>query len=91
MVYEEVNRILEDEDEDLMAEYAGFIEDLRNMERLCHILHKQRVKRGSIDFDLNESKITLDDRGKVKRCQIVYPGNRGTHDRGSLCLYAMKP
>ena len=74
MVYEEVNRILEDEDEDLMAEYAGFIEDLRNMERLCHILHKQRVKRGSIDFDLNESKITLDDRGKVKDVRLYTRG-----------------
>jgi ribonuclease R len=78
MIYEEVNRILEDEDEDLMAEYADFIADLKNMERLCRILHKRRMKRGSLDFDLNESKITLDARGKVTDVRLY---NRGIGER----------
>ena len=78
MIYEEVNRILEDEDEDLMAEYADFIADLKNMERLCRILHKRRMKRGSLDFDLNESKITLDARGKVTDVKLY---NRGIGER----------
>src|SRR5690606_19303231 len=36
----------------------------RNMEKLYKILNKRREARGSLDFDLDESKITLDIEGK---------------------------
>lgn len=78
MIYEEVNKVLDEEDEDLMSQYADFIEDLRNMERLCHILNKRRMKRGSIDFDLNESKITLTPQGRVEDIKLY---NRGIGER----------
>ena len=34
------------------------------MESLANILRDKRMKRGSIDFDLEETKITLDITGK---------------------------
>jgi ribonuclease R len=34
------------------------------MEELCGILNKRRMQRGAIDFDFEESKIILDEKGK---------------------------
>jgi ribonuclease R len=34
------------------------------MEELANILYKKRIKRGAIDFDFEEAKITLDEKGK---------------------------
>ncbi|MDD2251242.1 MAG: RNB domain-containing ribonuclease, partial [Candidatus Cloacimonetes bacterium] len=64
MVYEDVTKILEENDSELVARYSELVDDFRNMERLCRILHQRRVDRGSIDFDLEEAKITLDIKGK---------------------------
>jgi ribonuclease R len=74
MIYEEVNKILEEEDEELLPKYVDFIEDLRNMQQLSYILHRRRMKRGSIDFDLNESKIILDEQGKVSDIKLYARG-----------------
>ena len=64
MVYEDVSKILEDNDPELIEKYSDLIDDLRNMEKLYKILNKRRETRGSLDFDLEESKITLDIEGK---------------------------
>lgn len=64
MVYEDVSKILEDNDPELIEKYSDLIDDLRNMEKLYKILNKRREARGSLDFDLDESKITLDIEGK---------------------------
>ena len=37
---------------------------LEEMEKLCVILHKKRVTRGAIDFDLPEQKVILDEQGR---------------------------
>ncbi|MFO7153850.1 MAG: ribonuclease R [Caldicoprobacter oshimai] len=78
MIYEEVNRVLEDNDQELLPKYAEFLEDLRNMQRLSEILHRRRMRRGSIDFDLNEAKITLDEEGKVVDVRLY---TRGVSER----------
>jgi len=41
---------------------------------LINILHRRRMKRGSIDFDLNESKIILDEQGKVSDIKLYARG-----------------
>lgn len=64
MVYEDVSKILEDNDPELIEKYSDLIDDLRNMEKLYKILNKRREARGSLDFDLEEPKITLDIEGK---------------------------
>jgi len=64
MTYTDVSRILCHNDAHLCSRYSNILEDLRNMEELMHILRSKRERRGSIDFDLDEAKITLDETGK---------------------------
>jgi len=64
MTYEDVNRILEDGDPELIMKYSHLIEDFRQMEILSKILRNKRMRRGSLDFDIDEAKITLDIKGK---------------------------
>ncbi|MCR4922612.1 MAG: ribonuclease R [Lachnospiraceae bacterium] len=63
MTYTAVNAILEDEDKAIMEEYGDFCDDLKLMGELAAILRAKRKKRGSIDFDLDEAKIILDEKG----------------------------
>ena len=51
---------------------------MRNMETLAEILRNKRMRRGSIDFDLDETKITLDLKGKPID---VMPYERGVSNR----------
>ncbi len=64
MTYTDVTKILKDKDEELIARYSDFYDDFVAMEELCNILNKKRTARGAIDFDFEESKITLDEKGK---------------------------
>ncbi len=64
MTYDNVRAILEDDNEALLKEYAEIVPMLNQMNELRTILAEKRRKRGSIDFDLSESKIILDKMGK---------------------------
>ncbi|HBM81000.1 MAG: ribonuclease R [Clostridiales bacterium] len=64
MTYTDVNKILKDNDQELIKKYSGLVDEFRTMQELCKILREKRMKRGSIDFDFPECKITLDDRGR---------------------------
>lgn len=64
MTYEDVNKMLEDNDPELIMQYSDLIEDFRHMEMLSSILRNKRMRRGSLDFDIDEAKITLDIKGK---------------------------
>lgn len=63
MTYTAVKKILVDKDIDVIKEYADFVDMFKLMEELALLLREKRRKRGSIDFDFPESKITLDKRG----------------------------
>lgn len=63
MSYTSVKKILEDKDETKRAEYEDLVPMFELMEQLAAILRKKRHKRGSIDFDFDESKIILDKNG----------------------------
>lgn len=63
MSYTAVRRILEDKDGETIDEYREFAPMFELMEELAAILRNKRHKRGSIDFDFPESKITLDANG----------------------------
>ncbi len=66
MTYTEVARLLEttptSEDE---HRYGAFLEDFRTMAELAALLRKRREARGSIDFDLPDADVVLDDAGLV--------------------------
>ena len=64
MTYTAVNAIVTDHDPQVTAEYAEFAEMFLLMKELADILRKKRHARGSIDFDFQESKIVLDEKGK---------------------------
>ena len=64
MTYTAVAGILEG-DEDLIEEYKPLVGMFKKMNTLSKILKRMRTKRGSIDFDLPESKILLDANGNV--------------------------
>lgn len=62
--YTIVTKILEG-DEQAIKENKPFVNDLLTMNELNKILIKMREKRGAIDFDIPEVKITLNDLGDV--------------------------
>ena len=63
MTYTRVNAIIEEHDENLMEEYKDLCDMFFEMKQLADILRHKRKLRGSIDFDLPETKITLDEDG----------------------------
>jgi len=66
MTYTEVARLVETKPTEADAlRYGPFLEDFRNMAELAALLRKRREARGSIDFDLPDADIVLDDEGLV--------------------------
>lgn len=65
MTYSAVNKIISEDDEVAKNEYKDFVELFNDFKNLSHLLRKARTKRGSIDFDLPESKVILDDNGRA--------------------------
>ena len=63
MTYTAVREILEDRTPELLEEYSDFVEMFENMNHLRMLLSEKRTKRGSVNFDLPESKIILDEKG----------------------------
>ncbi len=66
MTYTDVNAILTEHDEAATARYAPLVPLFQRMEELFEILNRRRHRRGSIDFDLKEPEIVLDDEGMVE-------------------------
>jgi ribonuclease R len=66
MTYTEVNAILTDRDPAAIEKYHALVPLFEEMGGLFEILHRRRRARGSIDFDLKESQIVLDDEGMVE-------------------------
>jgi ribonuclease R len=66
MTYTEVNAILTDRDPGTIARYQDLVPMCERLHELFEILNARRRRRGSIDFDLKESQIVLDDEGMVE-------------------------
>jgi len=66
MTYTDVNKIVTDRDPETMDRYRPLIPLFERMHELFEVLHARRRRRGSIDFDLKESEIVLDDAGAVE-------------------------
>ncbi len=63
MTYTCVNQILK---EGIVPKgYEPFADKLKKMQELAHILRKERMARGYIDFGLDEAKIVQDESGKA--------------------------
>lgn len=64
MTYNNVRKILEDEDPELMERYKDLVEDFHLMKELALRLRSMRMNRGAVDFDFVESKVIVDENGK---------------------------
>lgn len=65
MTYEKVEKVLSGSDVEVLKEYRNFEHDIFLMRELAYKLKANRKKNGSIDFDIPETKIELDDLGNV--------------------------
>lgn len=63
MVYTDVSDIIENDDRELAAKYSDIYDMLMDMKELAQILRNKREAAGSLDFDLDEAYITLDEKG----------------------------
>ena len=63
MSYTDVNKVLNNLDEEVVKKYEKYISDFKLMEELAHILKERRLKNGYLNLDIPESKITLDENG----------------------------
>lgn len=67
MTYTDVNAIITDRDPEVVARYEPLVPFFESMRELFEVLNKRRRRRGSIDFDLKEPEIVLDDEGMVEQ------------------------
>ncbi len=75
MSYTSIHKIIEEEDSVERQEYRELIPMFELMYELAEILRERRFKRGSIDFDFAESKITLDEKGNPLDVRVYERNN----------------
>ena len=61
MTYKNVNKILDEIE--VPEGYEPYVDDLKLMEELANILRKSKIKKGYLDFDTDEAKILVDEKG----------------------------
>ena len=76
MTYSCVNQILEENK--IPEGYEPFVETLKKMREFSSLLRKLKIARGSIDFDIDEAKILVDENGVPTDVTLR---NRGTGEK----------
>ena len=69
MTYTDVNKIFEG-DEELIEKYSAVYKMFTEMLELSHIIRNTKKHRGSIDFELPEIKVVLDENKLVKKIEV---------------------
>lgn len=64
MTYTDVNSIISRDNEEVLSKYQEHLKDFDLMYELSQMLRKDRESKGAIDFDINESKIFVDENCK---------------------------
>ena len=78
MTYNKVFAIVEQNDTALREEYKDRIKDFENLFAIYRVLHAARARRGSIDFDMPETKIVF---GPDKKIERIIPTSRNDAHR----------
>ena len=65
MTYTNVQKILDNSDEEVTNQYKPYIQEFKLMEELAQILKNKRLEQGYLNLDIPESKIELDMDGRV--------------------------
>ena len=66
MTYTAVNAILTDRDPEMLARYKSHGPMFELMGELFEVLNARRRRRGSVDFDLPEAQVVLDEKGFIE-------------------------
>lgn len=61
MTYDKVFKVITGESKEISEEYAPYINDIYVMKELANILKNRRKEIGSINFDIPDTKVVLDD------------------------------
>ncbi len=75
MSYTDVNKILNNLDENICKKYEKYIDKFKLMEELAKILKERRLNQGYLNLDIPESKIILDENGRaieVKKYETTF-------------------
>lgn len=75
MSYTSVQKILDDSDKEITKRYADYIEHFKRMEELAHILKNRRAKDGSLNLDIPETKVVLNEKGiaiDIKKYELTF-------------------
>ena len=75
MSYTDINKILNNLDEEVIKKYNKYIDNFKLMEELAVILKQRRLEQGYLNLDIPESKIILDENGKaidVKKYETTF-------------------
>ena len=72
LTYTVVDKILNQNDQDLTNEYQAIVPELKNLQALFNLLFSQRKKRGALEFDSTETSIVFDDYGKIDFIKPVH-------------------
>ena len=64
ITYNQIYRLFEEPDYEILKEYEAYLSQLTLMKNLAAILNDRRRKRGAIDFNLPETKVELDEEGR---------------------------
>ena len=73
MTYKKVNQILEQNE--IPLGYEPYVNKLKEMKELADIVRNNKIKRGYIDFDIDEAKIIVDSEGRVLDIEKRYRGS----------------
>ena len=65
MNYHDVQKIIDGTDKKVLKKYEPYIQNFKDMEELAKILKARRIEEGYLNLDIPESKIDLDENGKV--------------------------
>ena len=65
MNYHDVQKIIDSTDKKVLKKYEPYIQNFKDMEELAKILKARRIEEGYLNLDIPESKIDLDENGKV--------------------------
>lgn len=78
MTYTKVQAVLDRSNMETVKEYTEYIYDIELMASLAKILKAKREREGSINFDIPETKVILDEKGDVvdvKPYEITFANN----------------
>ncbi len=75
MSYTDVQKILDNSDSKITRKYEKYINHFKQMEELAHILKDRRSRDGSLNLDIPETKVVLDENGiavDIKKYELYF-------------------